>query len=38
MTPIRSPAIRAPGTLPNPPKDTVTNATIASVSPTVGTI
>src|SRR6476469_5711069 len=38
MTPIRSPATNAPGTLPNPPSDTVTNAMMAKVSPTVGTI
>src|SRR3954453_10896467 len=38
MTPIRSPAASAPGTLPKPPKDTVTKATIPSVSPTVGAI
>ena len=36
MTPIRSPATSAPGTLPKPPSDTVTNAMMASVSPTVG--
>ena len=36
MTPIRSPATSAPGTLPKPPSDTVTKATMASVSPTVG--
>ena len=36
MTPISSPATSAPGTLPKPPSDTVTKATMASVSPTVG--
>ena len=36
MTPISSPATRAPGTLPNPPSETVTKAMMASVSPTVG--
>src|SRR5216683_443198 len=38
MTPIRSPATSAPGTLPKPPSDTVTNATMPKVSPTVGTM
>src|SRR5258705_8502996 len=38
MTPISSPATSAPGTLPNPPSDTVTKATIPRVSPTVGTM
>ena len=36
MTPISSPATSAPGTLPKPPSDTVTKATMPSVSPTVG--
>ena len=36
MTPIRRPANSAPGTLPKPPSDTVTKATMPSVSPTVG--
>ena len=34
--PISSPATSAPGTLPKPPSDTVTKATMPSVSPTVG--
>src|SRR6202140_994450 len=38
MTPIRSPATSAPGTLPKPPSDTVTKATMPKVSPTVGTM
>ena len=38
MTPIRSPATSAPCTLPKPPNATVTKATMASVSPTVGEV
>ena len=38
MTPMISPATSAPGTLPKPPNETVTKATMASVSPTVGEV
>ena len=36
MTPISSPAISAPGTLPKPPRHTTTKAISVSASPTVG--